>query len=371
MKHLALCVFSALLALLAGCGGQGNHRIFGNLAYVTGTARVFESASGSWVLAQNGASVHPGDSIRTSKDAEAVITFGNSTIKLGENTCITISDTIDGQNKRHIAVLNIGGEVLSDVKDIEQRGSGYEVWTPTAVAHAEGTNFIVAFSPQPYVTNVRVLDGRVRVFNPFVPAAPQVLVTPGCYTTVASNAGPDAAAPMNCGQFKKMQPLLGPRYYNEYETRFKINPEEMPVDAPIVVVSIVSGPVFLPPGPPLPLGPHGRPGPFFLLPGPGMPLPRAPHGSMIAPVPPFPPGPGMALPRAPHGRMIAPVPPLPPGPEMALPRAPHGSITAAAPNRQQPKASHSAAPSPAGAIVSPRGGIANVVHGGGGKGEQS
>jgi hypothetical protein len=314
---------------------------------------VFGTASGSWTPAQNGTSVCAGDTIRTSKEAEAVVTFGNSSIKLGENTCVTISDTVDSQNKRLIAVLNTGGEVLSDVKDIEQRGARYEVWTPTAVAHAEGTHFVVEFSPQPYVTHVRVLDGRVSVFNPFLPSAPPVLVSPGCYTTVAGNAAPVAVAPMNYGQFKKMQRLVGPRYYHDYEITFKISPDEMALDAPIVVVPIVPVPVFLPPGPPLPLGPHGRlmvSGPF-LLPVPGMPLPHASHGGLIAPVPPLPPGPGMPLPRAPHGRMIAPVPPGPPIPS----RSAKGRVVA---------------PSPIGPIPVPRKGIVvRAGHAGGGNGK--
>jgi FecR protein len=350
MKHAAMYTVFALMAFLAGCGGHGKHGIFGSLAYVTGTAQVFGTASGSWAPAQNGASVCAGDSIKTSKESEAVVTFGNNTIKLSENTCITISDTVDEQNKRLIAVLNIGGVILSDVKDIEQHGTRYEIWTPTAVAHAEGTDFVVAFSPQPYVTNVRVLDGRVRVFNPFMPSAPQVLVSPGCYTTVACDEAPVAPAPMNCGQFKKMQHLLGPRYYHDYETKFKINPDEMPLDAPIVVVSITATPMFLPPSPPLPLGPHGRPGPFLLPPGPGMSLPRASHGGMVAHVQALPPGPGvMPLPHTPHGDMTAQKPPLPPG----------------FPTPQLPKASRIAAPSPAGSVPSPHGEMSKVGHGGG------
>jgi hypothetical protein len=175
---------------------------------------------------------------------------------------------------------------VSDVKDVERRGAQYEVWTPTAVAHAEGTYYSVGFSAQPYATTVRVLDGKVRVFNPLLPSAPQVLVAPGCFTRVAYNAGPIAAAPMNYGQFRKMQPMLGPEYYHDCEIRFRIRPEEMALDAPIVVVPI-GVPLFLPP-PPMPMGPRGRlffPAPFFLPPPPGMPLPREAHGVMMAPVP--------------------------------------------------------------------------------------
>jgi hypothetical protein len=325
MKRFTICF---LCALLAGCGG-GKQHVFGKLAQVTGTVKVFAAARGSWEPADNGTPVCSGDSLQTSGASGAAVAFGNNTITLSENTRITISDTVDGEKKRLIAVLNTGGEVLSDDKDIEKHGARYEVWTPTAVAHAEGTQFTVAFSPQPYTTQVRVLDGRVRVFNPFLPSAPPVFVSPGCYTTVGYNAAPVAAVPMNYGQFKKMQRVLGPRYYHDYEVRFHINPEVMVLDAPIVVVPIIPPPMFFPPGPPMPRGPHGFfvAAPFLLPPGPGMPLPRGPHGGMISPVPPMPPGlpfppsPGMALPLHRAGRVVAPGP----GPMRPMP-APHGQV---------------------------------------------
>jgi hypothetical protein len=118
---------------------------------------------------------------------------------------------------------------------------------------------------------------------------------------------------MNYRQFKKMQRIIEPRRYQNYEREFKINPDEMAMDAPIVTVSINTPPIFLPP--PLPRGPHGRivmTSPFLLPPGPGMPLPRPPHGGMIAPMPPLPPG--LPLPPLPGpGRIVVsgPVGPMP------------------------------------------------------------
>jgi hypothetical protein len=305
MKRNMLIIVITLLAFLAGCGGLGKNKVFGKLAYITGTAQVF--SKGAWQQAQNDSPILSGDSIRTSKESEAVITFGNSSIKLSENTSIAINDTVNDKNKRLIAVLNTSGEVLSDVKDAEKSGADYEVWTPTAAAHAEGTHFIVTFTQQPYVTHVRVLDGRVRVFNPFLPTAPPVLVPPGCYTTVSYNAAPVPVAAMNYGQFKKMQRILGPRYYSNYETEFRINPEQMTMDAPIVVVPILPPLAFFPPPPGFHHGDHGRmmmPAPFLLPPGPGMPFPPAPHGGMFPP-----PLPGMPpVPQAAHGGMAPPMP---------------------------------------------------------------
>jgi hypothetical protein len=228
------------------------------------------------------------------------------------------------------------------------------VWTPTAVARVEGTHFVVEFSPQPYVTHVRVLDGSVRVFNPFIPSAAPVLVSPGCYTTVAYNAAPVATAPMSYGQFKKLQPLVGPQYYHEYEVKFKVNPDEMTLDAPLVVVPVVSATVFVPLGPPLPVGPHGRlivPGPFFLPPGPPVPLPGGSRGGVIAP--PLPPGPGMPLPRASHRGITAATPPLPPAP----------------PIHALEKRDRVVAPAPGGPMPEPHRGIVKAAHGGGGNGK--
>lgn len=311
-----------ILALLAGCGGKANKPEFGKLSDVSGIVQMFSAAKASWFQAATGTAVHAGDTIRTSKESEATIAFDKSTIKLSEATCVTISDTVDAQNKRLVAVLDVRGEVVSNVKDFENDGGKFEVWTPTAVAHAEGTHFGVTFTLQPYVTNVRVLNGHVRVYNPFLPSAPQVVVAPGCYSTVAYDAGPAAAAPMNVGQLKKMERVLGPRYYHEYVTTFRIDPDHMEQDAPIVVVPIVAPPIFLPPiPPPMPGGPRGRiivSGPFLLPPPPpGMPLPRMARGGVPLPPPPLAP----PMPYVRHGVAPLPPPPLPP-PGMPLPPTP-------------------------------------------------
>jgi hypothetical protein len=360
VSFFATCL---ILALLAGCGGNGNHRVFGKLTGVSGTVRLFGAAGGAWAPAQNGAAVGIGDSVQTSEKSEAVVAFGNSTVKLSENTCITISDTLDAEKKRLVSVLVTGGEVLCDVKDYEKSGGRFEVWTPTAVAHAEGTHFSVTFSPQAYSTNVHVLDGRVRVYNPFMPSAPQVMVSPGCFTTVAYNAGPSATAPMNYGQFKKMERVLGPRWYHDYGVRFNVDPDQMPLDAPIVVVPVITAPLFFPPVPPLPRGPHGRfvvQGPFLLPPGPGMPLPERRSVAFAAsgfPAPGMPPMPSM--PR--HGGVL--VPPAPPGPGR-LP-APPGS--GRMPSPPMPGHVHMVAPRPVAPLAPHAPIMAKVaVHGGNG-----
>ena len=128
MRFLGLSLLSILL--LAGCVKD---RTFGKLTGLTGTAQVFSIEHKTWFPVGTESPIYTGDSIKTDKKSEAVITFSKGTITLSENTCVIISDTVVN-GKRLIAVLNTKGEVLSNVKE---QGTSYEVWTPTAVAHAE------------------------------------------------------------------------------------------------------------------------------------------------------------------------------------------------------------------------------------------
>jgi len=334
MRIFGISILSLLL--LIGCA---KNRDFGRVTGLTGTAQEYSIVTNSWAPLGIGATVYTSDSISTAKKSKAVITFGRGTITLNENTCITVKDTTS-KGKRLIAVLDVRGEVLSNVKGVEQRGILYEVWTPTSVVHAEGTEFTVVFSPQPYTTNVKVLDGRVYVINPFMPPTPPVYVSPGYYTIVSYNAVPIAVKPINYGQFKKMQQVIGDDY-PVYERKFKIQPV-MDMDDPIEV----SVPVMV--SPPSPPDVQIVVTPFLLPPGPGMPVlrdrsfPYIPHHERVVvsgPVVPLPPmlpppprgrimvsGPAVSLPPVPpmlpplpRGRIVAPGLPLPPPPMMAPP----------------------------------------------------
>jgi hypothetical protein len=145
---------------------------------------------------------------------------------------------------------------------------------------------------------------------------------------------------MNYGQFKKMQRILGPRYYDNYQREFRINPEQMAMDAPIVVVPILPPPVFFPPPPGFHHGDHGRvfmPAPFLLPPGPGMPFSPAPHGGMFPPPPPLP---GMPpVPHAVHGGMAPPMPSMPRPGHVVAP-SPFGPVPVVHEHQQHDKGRH-------------------------------
>jgi hypothetical protein len=298
MKYLV--VFIIIMVCLISCSKD---RAFGKLTSVSGSVQVFDNNVWSQVSAN--VQIQTGDSIQTLNTSRAVITFGKGTITLSEKTCIIIRDTVT-TGKRLIAVLVARGELLSDVHGVEQSGILYEVWTPTAVAHAEGTQFVVIFSPQPYTTNVRVLDGNVHVFNPFIPPVAPVFVTPGYYTIVGHNIAPIAIRPMNYGQMKKMRPLINDDDYRVYEKRFRLPSVEsnVDVDEPITVVVPVMPP---PPNFQVIVSPFGMPihrqhvnvalpTPRAILPPPVPfllpPLPMPPHhsGIVVTSMPgPFPP----------------------------------------------------------------------------------
>lgn len=148
---------------------------------------------------------------------------------------ISIIDTVDSAGRRCIITYNTGGEIMAELKGLKEKGTQFIVRTPTAEADAEGTHFFVFFAPVPFITHVKVLHGRVRVCNPLLPLAPPVIIVPGFFTTVRMRIAPQPPVPLNYGQFKKMQRMLGPRRYDFYAKHFKVG-HGMALTAPLVPV---------------------------------------------------------------------------------------------------------------------------------------
>lgn len=245
-------VICALVAtfLTLRCGHFAQKPVFGTIVSCEGTVEYFDAKHGRWTALKPAAPVHAEDSLRTLTGSSLEITFDDSsTLKLADSTTACIHDTADSQGHRSITVFNAGGEVMSELKGLREKGVLYAVKTPTALANSEGTHFLVFFAPVPCVTHVKVLDGRVRVFNPFLPPAPPVILLPGFYTTVALHVNPVAPVPLNYGQFKKMQRVLGPGRYALYTKHFGIK-HTMKAGAPIVPFGARMAP--------------GRPGPLML-----------------------------------------------------------------------------------------------------------
>jgi hypothetical protein len=273
-------LFLLSLLLLVSC--KMHPRFSAKAEKVAGTVEIYKGKA--WVPLKVNNRICEGDSVRTLKISAVDIRFGKNTIRLVENTCIVIKDTLDPQNKRLIAVLNVRGKVISDLKDIKNKGIRYELWTPTSVSHAKGTYFIVNFDPKKYTTDVQVLEGDVVVINPLKPAEPEVVVLPGYYTAVRYNRGPAKIIPLTRRQFEKLQYVIDDDDYDHYVKEYDIPDREE--DAPIVIVKEV--PVYVE-NEPSPFRPHGHVevvAPFILPPPPPCYYVRSEGPSVVSVMPP-------------------------------------------------------------------------------------
>jgi len=119
----------------------------------------------------------PGDTVETGKDAQAEVTFDDSsTLDLDPETRFGISemakDSASGQRTVRTSLLS--GELQARIAKLAQN-STFEIESPTSVAAVRGTEFIVAYRPgQP--TQVTVLIGRVGVRRPRIKEAEVILM---------------------------------------------------------------------------------------------------------------------------------------------------------------------------------------------------
>ena len=217
---ISFTVVLPVLLFTLTCGGS---RHFGTIHGIVGDVLVYSQAKSAWMPAKVNMRLRSGDSIRTEKESYVEICFGSSNkIKLGDSTRIYLSDTLGPDTKRYLTIFDMRGEVLSDVPDLE--GSIYEVRTPTSVTTVKGTHFLVFFAPVPFVTHVNVFKGSVKVWNPFVPPLPPVVVVPGFFTTIALLHAPIEPIMLNYGQMKKYERILGPSHFKYYNKHLRLAP---------------------------------------------------------------------------------------------------------------------------------------------------
>lgn len=278
----AVCLLSAIL--IAGCGEKNGRKAFGKISETIGQTEMCTAGTAGWSAAQVGATVRSGDSLRTKNESSLTVEFDGNTMKLGENTTVGVVDSMAGDTSRSIRIFDRSGEVLSEIKHLMKGRESYQVSTPTAVSSIRGTHFVVFFSPVAWSTDVKVLDGTVWVVNPFVPAPP-VAIMPGFFSTIVLRELPHPPAPMNFGQFKRLERSLGGRHYDHYLKRFNMRRDEPDMLMPLV------------PFPPPPRVPeeHNPRHADREFPGPGGIHPRG-APPMLGPLPPLP---GFPVPHAP------------------------------------------------------------------------
>jgi hypothetical protein len=277
-----------VLILIAGCGEKNGRKAFGKITETIGQAEMLAVGAAGWTGARCGETVRSGDSLRTKTESALTVEFDGNTVRLGENTTVAVVDSMAGDTNRSIRIFDRCGEVVSDIKHLTKDRESYEVATPTAVSSIRGTHFVVFFAPAAWSTDVKVLDGRVWVVNPLA-LAPPVIIMPGFFTTIAMRELPVAPAPMNYGQFKKLERSLGSRHYDHYMKQFKMKRNETNMLMPLV--PFLPPPMLPPPMPPdrregkhggnlppLPGEMHSRGAPPMIVPPLPLPLPPGPPG---------------------------------------------------------------------------------------------
>jgi hypothetical protein len=114
----------------------------------------------------------PGDTVETGKDAQAEVTFDDSSaINLDPESRFGITELVkdSASGQRTVKTALFSGELKAQIAKLAQN-STFEIESPTAVAAVRGTEFIVAYREgQP--TQVTVLAGRVGVRRPRVKEA--------------------------------------------------------------------------------------------------------------------------------------------------------------------------------------------------------
>jgi len=190
MRRIKLLFFLVITsALILGCRRPGEQaqqplppvppenagRVEARLTYLEGP--VSFTRDKARLPAELDMALLPGDTVETGKDAQAEVTFDDSsTLDLDPETRFGIGemakDSASGQ--RTVKTNLLSGELQARIAKLAQN-STFEIESPTSVAAVRGTEFIVAYRPgQP--TQVTVLIGRVGVRRPRIKEAEVILL---------------------------------------------------------------------------------------------------------------------------------------------------------------------------------------------------
>ena len=138
-KLLSILVLSILVAsTLVGCAPS----TLTILSITKGNVSVMKAGTASWIEAQVGMSLEPGDSVKTGHNSSAEITFfDGSTIELEAGTEIEIAslDISGDTGSTTITLEQTIGNTISRVTKIVDPASRYEVETPTGVVAVRGS----------------------------------------------------------------------------------------------------------------------------------------------------------------------------------------------------------------------------------------
>jgi hypothetical protein len=175
------------------------------LSIISGTVEISGQAAGSQ-SGTDGMTLDVGTRVKTAPDSSALLTFfDGSTVELKSGTEIEITRLESNDGKAVTIVLKQWvGRTWSTVVKMVDKGSRYEIETPSAVALVRGTQFVIDVDDTGR-TQEHTTQGLVSVSA----HGEEVLVPPGKATTVEINNPPsepaDAPEPEDAPQEKSHQ----------------------------------------------------------------------------------------------------------------------------------------------------------------------
>jgi FecR protein len=183
---LALALTAARAALAQGTG---------TVAELDGTVEI--GHAGTWAPAVIGATVAPGDTVRTHRPGRLAILFqDDSVVTVGDDTTLVIdAQRFDRSTELAHSVMHLlRGRMRALVGPYYERpGNEFRVETATAVVGVRGTEFVIVFDPVAEVTDAVGVSGRAEVHSVldrvghtvFITAREATEVTRGQYPTPA------------------------------------------------------------------------------------------------------------------------------------------------------------------------------------------
>jgi FecR protein len=204
MTRLGTLIFSiGMLGVFASAAAAGE---VGTVAGAEGSAEV--QHDGRWSPARIGDPVQVGDAVRTGPDGRARLVFQDDTVLNVGNSSFLVVDrqVFDPEKEGSRSLLKLlRGRVRALVSDYYSTpGSSYEIETDTAVAGVRGTEFIVNYDPEQFLTEVIGVSGTVQVNSVLDRARRGVYVTAGELSTVRR------------GQFPGPPPRLDEDTFRQY-----------------------------------------------------------------------------------------------------------------------------------------------------------
>jgi hypothetical protein len=150
----------------------------GRIEDVKGKVEIKKAGYPRFFPANKNTIVNPGDQIRTTAGAEAVVTLENMAVNgLGADTEYTLKSLeVNPETKSvQVSVEIPQGKLWSEVGHLKTEDSNYVVETPAAVTGVRGTVFRVEVEKDTSTTNVSVLSGEVAVNSKGI-EAPEMII---------------------------------------------------------------------------------------------------------------------------------------------------------------------------------------------------